>query len=123
VRSSSRSPGRSGRGSGSATSTQTQRRIHVSLDGEHTVCGSLIPDHATTVTTTTDWHLHTNCYNCAYRLWPKHAPAGYERPTSSRDFPLRRTSKTWEQLDAARACSKFGSSGGLQAPDPQDGSA
>ncbi|MEU8319764.1 hypothetical protein AB0C33_15490 [Nonomuraea sp. NPDC048881] len=84
-----------------ATGTQSQRRIHVSLDGEHTVCGSQIPDHATTVATTTDWHLHTDCYNCAYRLWPKHAPAGYERPTSSRDFPLRRTGTSWEQMDAA----------------------
>ncbi|GAA3702558.1 hypothetical protein GCM10022224_080490 [Nonomuraea antimicrobica] len=84
-----------------ATGTQSQRRIHVSLDGQHTVCGSQIPDHATTEATTADWHLHTNCYNCAYRLWPEHAPAGYERPTSSRDFPLRRTSTTWEQLDAA----------------------
>ncbi|MFC7593675.1 hypothetical protein ACFQYP_65630, partial [Nonomuraea antimicrobica] len=83
-----------------ATGTQSQRRIHVSLDGQHTVCGSQIPDHATTEATTADWHLHTNCYNCAYRLWPEHAPAGYAAHQQPR-LPLRRTSTTWEQLDAA----------------------
>ncbi|MET9250279.1 hypothetical protein [Nonomuraea sp. NPDC003709] len=64
-------------------------KVHVSLDGSRTMCGCDIPDHATVVATTPDWHLHTNCYNCAYRLWPDHAPVGYIRPADSRDFPLR----------------------------------
>ncbi|MEU6721603.1 hypothetical protein ABZ897_60055 [Nonomuraea sp. NPDC046802] len=101
-----------------ATGAASQRRIHVSLDSEHTVCGSQIPDHATTMATTTDWHLHTNCYNCAYRLWPEHAPDGYERPTSSRDFPLRPTSKTWEQLDAAPPARRSTTSSPATGPEP-----
>lgn len=69
--------------------TKTQK-AHVSKDGVVTACGSTIPPHATVVTTTTDWHEHTNCYNCAKRLWPDHAPAGFLEPADGNDFPLRR---------------------------------
>lgn len=72
------------------TGQRAPLKTHVSLDGERTVCGFDLPDHANVTTTTTDWHLHTDCYNCAYRLWPDHAPAGYIRPTDSHDFPMRR---------------------------------
>lgn len=54
-----------------------------------TVCGSEVPDHATVMAPTVDWHLHTNCYNCAYRLWPDHRLVGCLRPANGRDFPLR----------------------------------
>jgi hypothetical protein len=63
---------------------------HVSLDGAATVCGYDIPQSATVMAVTPDWHELTTCYNCAYRLWPDHAPAGYVRPVSGSDFPPRR---------------------------------
>ncbi|MFC3986650.1 hypothetical protein [Streptosporangium jomthongense] len=65
-------------------------RVHVSVDGARTACGSDIPEHATVKAETVEWHLHTNCYNCAYRLWPSYAPPGYIRPANSGDFPIRR---------------------------------
>ncbi|MGV9778829.1 hypothetical protein [Streptosporangium sp. NPDC003464] len=33
---------------------------------------------------------YTDCYNCAYRLWPSYGPAGCVRPVNSDDFPIRR---------------------------------
>ncbi|MEV4773115.1 hypothetical protein [Micromonospora humida] len=63
-------------------------KIHVSQNGIKTWCGSLVPDTATRTVPTVDWHLHTNCYNCAYRLWPQHAPTGYLRPADGKDFPI-----------------------------------
>ena len=65
-------------------------RLHVSEDGVKTVCGWLVPAQATRTIPTVDWHKHTNCYNCTYRLWPNHGPTGYLRPTSSKDFPIRK---------------------------------
>ena len=63
---------------------------HVSIDGTATVCGYDIPQSATVMAVTPDWHELTTCYNCAYRLWPDHAPPGYVRPVSGSDFPPRR---------------------------------
>ena len=51
---------------------------------------SAIPPNAVIVAVTSDWHELTTCYNCAYRLWPDHAPPGYLRPRNGADFPLRR---------------------------------
>ncbi|GIJ28287.1 hypothetical protein Vqi01_34490 [Micromonospora qiuiae] len=65
-------------------------KVHVSQDGIKTWCGALVPDTATRTVPTVDWHQHTNCYNCAYRLWPLHAPPGYLRPANGQDFPIRR---------------------------------
>ncbi|MEV0271136.1 hypothetical protein AB0H43_20340 [Hamadaea sp. NPDC050747] len=65
-------------------------KIHVSMDGIKTACGALIPQQATISRPTVEWHLHTNCYNCAYRLWDKHGPADYFRPSNGSDFPLRK---------------------------------
>lgn len=66
-------------------------KVHVSPDGATTACGSLVPAEAVTILAVTeDWHEHTNCYNCAYRLWPKHAPLGYICPNNGEDFPPRR---------------------------------
>lgn len=64
---------------------------HVSIDGTRTVCGTGIPAAAVVIAETADWHLHATCYNCVHRLWPAHAPAGFERPLDGADFPLRRT--------------------------------
>ncbi|MBE1593318.1 hypothetical protein ACFPOI_21880 [Nonomuraea angiospora] len=65
------------------TGQRVALKVHVSLDGSRTVCGSEVPDHATVMAPTVDWHLHTNCYNCAYRLWPDHRLVGYlRRPTA-----------------------------------------
>ncbi|MDP9868940.1 MULTISPECIES: hypothetical protein [Streptosporangium] len=72
------------------TEQRTSVKVHVSLDGTRTACGSEIPEHATATTKTADWHLHTDCYKCAYRLWPSYGPAGYVRPVNSDDFPIRR---------------------------------
>ncbi|WP_433464058.1 hypothetical protein [Spirillospora sp. CA-128828] len=72
------------------TGQRAPLKVHVSLDGVRTMCGHDIPDHAAVTATTADWHLHTNCYNCAYRLWPTHAPDGYICPSDSHDFPIRR---------------------------------
>lgn len=65
-------------------------KAHVTVDGIKTGCGSLIPERATVTRDTTDWHQYVNCYNCAYRLWPTHKPAGFIRPANGSDFPLRR---------------------------------
>ncbi|MGE0346601.1 MAG: hypothetical protein AB7N73_12365 [Gemmatimonadales bacterium] len=69
---------------------RTATKVHVSPDGATTACGSLVPAEATILGVTADWHEHTNCYNCAYRLWPEHAPPGYVRPDNGEDFPPRR---------------------------------
>lgn len=63
---------------------------HVSIDGAKTVEGFDIPPDATVVAVTPDWHEHATCYNCAYRLWPDHAPPGYVQPVNGADFPPRR---------------------------------
>lgn len=65
-------------------------KLHVTRDGERTVCGFLVRDGAVVVAVTADWHEHANCCNCVYRLWPDQAPAGYVRPRDGQDFPLRR---------------------------------
>jgi hypothetical protein len=65
-------------------------KMHVTRDGVQTVCTYPVPDGAVVVAVTPDWHEHANCYNCVYRLWPDHAPAGYVRPRNGQDFPLRR---------------------------------
>jgi hypothetical protein len=64
---------------------------HVSRDGGiKTACGHLVPERATVTRETPDWHEYTNCFNCAYRLWPEHGPAGYLKPHSSSGFPIRK---------------------------------
>jgi hypothetical protein len=65
-------------------------KLHVTRDGIKTGCGALIPTTATVTRATLDWHLHTNCYNCAYRLWPTQGPAEYLCPSNGSDFPPRR---------------------------------
>lgn len=72
------------------TEQRAQVKVHVGVDGARTACGSDIPEHATVTTRTAEWYLHTNCYNCAYRLWPSYGPVGYVRPVNSGDFPIRR---------------------------------
>jgi hypothetical protein len=72
------------------TGRTQQTKLHATRDGASTVCGFAVPDGAAVVTITPDWHEHVNCYNCAYRLWPEHGPAGYVRPRSGQDFPPRR---------------------------------
>src|SRR2546422_1025027 len=53
-------------------------RRHITLDGESTRCGAQIPDDAELTPVALDkWHLHTNCYNCAYRLWELYGPPRY----------------------------------------------
>lgn len=65
-------------------------RRHITLDGEATRCGAQIPDDAELTPVALDkWHLHTNCYNCAYRLWELYGPPGYIRPENGKDFPPR----------------------------------
>lgn len=78
-------------------------KIHVSEDGVKTACGFLVPVRATRTIPTVDWHKYTNCYNCAYRLWPKHGPAGYLCPANGKDFPIR---KACPHGRDARACVK-----------------
>jgi len=74
-----------------AETGQTQpTKLHVTRDGVQTVCGFPVKDDAVVIAVTPDWHEHANCYNCVYRLWPDHAPAGYVRPRNGQDFPLRR---------------------------------
>jgi hypothetical protein len=65
-------------------------KLHVTRDGIKTGCGSLVPATATVTRATLDWHLHTNCYNCAYRLWGAQGPAEYLCPSNGSDFPPRR---------------------------------
>lgn len=65
-------------------------KIHVTADGVKTACGVLIPARVRRTVPTVDWHLHTNCYNCAYRLWPVHGPADYLCPINGKDFPVQR---------------------------------
>lgn len=65
-------------------------RLHVTTDGIKTACGALISETATLTRDTDEWYLHTNCYNCAYRLWPQHGPPGYLRPHNGKDFPPRK---------------------------------
>lgn len=63
-------------------------KVHVSVDGVTTVCGSTISaDRMPLVARTTEWHLSTDCYNCAYRLG---VPPGFVQPRNSKDFPIRR---------------------------------
>jgi hypothetical protein len=52
-------------------------KVHVSADGMETICGSLVPVDADRTVSRLDWYKHATCYNCLYRLWPNHAPAGY----------------------------------------------
>lgn len=71
-----------------ADTGQTQpTKLHVTRDGERTVCGYPIGDGAVVVAVTADWYEHANCYNCAYRLWPDQAPAGFVRPRKWPRFP------------------------------------
>jgi len=64
---------------------------HITLNGEVTHCGTAIPDDATFKPVTLErWPMYTDCYNCAYRLWPDYGPADYIRPKNSADFPPRR---------------------------------
>lgn len=63
---------------------------HVTRDGATTGCGVLIPDSAVVTRPTLDWYLVTNCYNCAYRLWPAEGPADYLCPSNGADFPPTR---------------------------------
>jgi hypothetical protein len=65
-------------------------KLHVTRDGAKTGCGALIPVTATVTRATLDWYLHTNCYNCAYRLGPTEGPAEYLCPGNGSDFPPRR---------------------------------
>lgn len=66
------------------------KRIHCTVDGAMTICRTLIPDTATISRDTSQWFLHTTCYNCAYRLWDtEHRPEGYHRPQNGKDFPPR----------------------------------
>jgi hypothetical protein len=65
-------------------------KIHVSVDAIKTGCGALIPQQATISRATVEWYLHTNCYNCAYRLWDKHGADDYIRPVDGSDFPPRK---------------------------------
>ena len=81
---------RDAEGTWADTGGQVTTRVHVSRDAESCVCGPAIPSDATIVAVTADWHELTTCYNCAYRLWPDHAPPGYVRPCNSQDFPPRR---------------------------------
>lgn len=67
---------------------KTPRKIHVTPDEIKTGCGAFIPEDAQLSRDTGLWYLHTNCYNCAYRLWP--ANTGYIRPYNGKDFPPRR---------------------------------
>lgn len=60
---------------------------HISVDGFTTVCGvAVAPDRVMEVKETAFWPDQVNCYNCAYR----HTPAGYLKPLSGSDFPLRK---------------------------------
>ena len=81
---------RDAEGTWADTGGQVATRVHVSRDAESCVCGPAIPSDATIVAVTADWHELTTCYNCAYRLWPDHAPPGYVRPCNSQDYPPRR---------------------------------
>ncbi|MFC3994008.1 hypothetical protein [Actinoplanes siamensis] len=63
---------------------------HATRDGATTGCGALIPATAVVTRPTLDWHLVTNCYNCAYRLWPTEGPADYLCPSNGSDFPPTR---------------------------------
>jgi hypothetical protein len=63
---------------------------HATRDGVKTGCGALIPAAATVTRVTLDWHLHINCYNCAYRLWGAEGPAEYLCPRNGSDFPPTR---------------------------------
>ena len=64
--------------------------LHTTIDGIHTGCGVLIPETATLTRSTDEWYLHTNCYNCTYRLWSEHGPDDYICPHNGKDFPPRR---------------------------------
>lgn len=72
--------------------------FHVTADGIKTACGALVPHTATRTEPTVEWYLHTNCFNCAYRLWPQHGPTDYVRPHSRADFPLRKSSPRSTQV-------------------------
>jgi hypothetical protein len=50
-------------GLGADTGRTKPTKLHVSRDGEQTVCGYLIQDGAVVVDVTPDWHEHANCYN------------------------------------------------------------
>lgn len=83
------------------TAPRKTPRLHATLDGIKTGCGALIPEHATLTRDTEEWFLHTTCYNCAYRLWDQHGPAGYLRPVNGEDFPPR---KACEHRQDPRSC-------------------
>jgi hypothetical protein len=70
------------------------KKTHVTPDGITSACGFLIPERATVTRGTAEWYLHTDCYNCTYRLWPQYGPADYICPTSGKDFPRRRSART-----------------------------
>lgn len=72
-----------------STGSTAPTKRHVSIDGTRTACSKQVPADATVVAVTPAWHEHANCYNCANRVWPDHAPHGYMRPASGADFPLR----------------------------------
>jgi hypothetical protein len=73
-----------------STKDTAPAKVHVSIGGTETVCSRPVPQDATVVAVTPDWHVHANCYNCVYPLWADHAPDGYIRPANGADFPLRR---------------------------------
>jgi hypothetical protein len=65
-------------------------RKHVSTGSGKSACGAWIPPSATVAAVTADWHHLATCYNCVHRLWRDHKPEGFIRPSSGKDFPLRR---------------------------------
>ncbi|KMV16481.1 hypothetical protein A5731_23155 [Mycolicibacterium conceptionense] len=69
------------------TDYERRTKNHATIDGQLTRCGFAIPEQAIVVTPAADWHLHVNCYNCAYRLWPEYGPPGFRRPVNGDDFP------------------------------------
>lgn len=78
--------------------TGRPQRVHATTDGIKTGCGALIPEQALVTRDAEQWYLHTNCYNCAYRLW---GPDDYIRPANSQDFPPR---KKCEHRQDPKAC-------------------
>jgi hypothetical protein len=111
---------------GSSYDRPTKR--HVSVDGTATVCGFQVPQGASVIAVTADWHELSNCYNCVYRLWPDHAPPGYARPVSGSDFPLRRECRHspgsgHDPLSCAPSAPPADASPPAAAPAPRPGGA
>jgi hypothetical protein len=82
-------------------------KLHVSPDGLRTACGAdVVAARAPVVQVTEDWHLFTNCYNCAYRL---KVPPGHVQPRDGKDFPIRRACQHDRDPDTCYSCnpSKF----------------